>query len=107
MKYELILMEAFLEAKDRMKARHGDSFRKQLEKTLRFLAEDIRHPGLQVHGIRGWDGWKEAYINKKDRLLFRVEGTCVIVAWCGPHDELDRATFKSALLTAEKQFFDP
>lgn len=55
------------------------------------LADNPRHPGLQVHRIQGHPGVWEAYVDKANRVTFHYgsEGQIVLRNNCN-HDMLDR-----------------
>jgi len=60
---------------------------KQARKTLRFLADNPKHPSLQVHRIKGTSFW-EAYVNMDIRIIFeRISDTLILHA-IGHHDIL-------------------
>lgn len=60
---------------------------KQARKTLRFLADNPKHPSLQVHRIKGTSFW-EAYVNMDIRIVFeRISDTLILHA-IGHHDIL-------------------
>lgn len=78
------------------------SFRKKLSKkppqmqgavleSMARLVEDARHPGLNVHRVRGTDGIWEAYIDRSNRLTFEYDeaGDIVFRKHCS-HDILRR-----------------
>ncbi len=104
MTYNLVLTDTFKGYVSAMKRQRGETFAKQLKKALRLLAENLQHPGLQVHGLKRWPGYKEAYLNKKDRLIFTVRENEIILLWCGDHEDLDRDAFAPTLIEAERRF---
>jgi len=61
--------------------------RKQARKALRFLAENPKHPSLQVHKIRGTPFW-EAYVNKDIRIVYQAEKDILTLHAIGHHDIL-------------------
>jgi len=61
--------------------------RKRVQKTLRFMAEDLRHPGLRVKPIQGTTGIWEARAGPSTRATFEVEGTDLILRNVGQHDD--------------------
>ena len=61
--------------------------RKQAIKTLHFLANNPKHPSLQVHRIRGTPFW-EAYVNMDIRVVFERTSDTLILHAIGHHDIL-------------------
>jgi len=66
---------------------------KKFKKQLRFLAENPRHPSLQVHRIRGTEYW-EFYIDRAYRCVFRQEGNIYYLLAAGPHKIIDEFSRK-------------
>jgi len=63
---------------------------KQVQKALRRISEDLRHPGLGVKRIRGTKGIWEARGARGARALritFETEGESIILRNVGRHDE--------------------
>lgn len=55
----------------------------KLQKTIRFLLDNPRHPGLQTHKMEGRKGFYgddifEAYVDKKYRLTWEYRGSQLI-----------------------------
>ncbi len=50
-----------------------------LARTIARLVENPRHPGLNVHRVRGEDGVWEAYIDRSNRLTFQYDDSRDIV----------------------------
>jgi hypothetical protein len=80
-----------------------DTFRKRLRKkqpklqgaileTIKRLADNPQHPGLQVHRVRSTAGVWEAYVDNANRVTFHYddEGRIVMRNHCN-HDILDRS----------------
>ncbi|MFH1906992.1 MAG: DNA helicase [Chloroflexota bacterium] len=61
---------------------------KKLKKQIGFLAENLRHPSLQVHRIRGTIFW-EFYIDRLYRCVFRQQGSTLYLLAAGPHKVVD------------------
>lgn len=66
---------------------------KKFKKQLRFLAENPKHPSLQVHRIRGTDYW-EFYLDASYRGVFRQEGNTYYLLAAGPHKVVDEFSRK-------------
>jgi mRNA-degrading endonuclease YafQ of YafQ-DinJ toxin-antitoxin module len=60
---------------------------KQAAKALRFLAENPKHPSLEVHKMRGTPYW-EAYVNESIRIIYEHNGDTFILHAIGHHDIL-------------------
>ncbi len=59
----------------------------QVQKTLRRMSEDLRHPGLGVKRIRGTKGIWEARASRALRVTFETERGSIILRNVGRHDE--------------------
>ncbi len=64
--------------------------RRQAKRKLRLLAADLSHPSLRVKRVRSRKGVYEGSITMDYRLLFRIEGNCLILERIGRHDVLDK-----------------
>jgi len=62
---------------------------KQSRKTLRFLADNPKHPSLQIHRMKGTPFW-EAYVNMDIRIVFEQNGDRLILHAIGHHDILGK-----------------
>jgi mRNA-degrading endonuclease RelE of RelBE toxin-antitoxin system len=60
---------------------------KKFDKQLRFLAENPKHPSLQIHRIA--DHW-EFYVDIHYRCIFQREGETYILKHVGGHKLVDR-----------------
>lgn len=58
---------------------------KQSRKTLRFLANNPKHPSLQVYRIKG-TSFGEAYVNKDIRIIFEQNSDTLVLHAIGHHD---------------------
>jgi mRNA-degrading endonuclease RelE of RelBE toxin-antitoxin system len=67
-----------------------DALQRQVDKTITRLIEDPAHPGLNVHPIKDALFYWEAYVNRGDRLIYRPEGTHLIVVDVVRHDDIGR-----------------
>jgi mRNA interferase RelE/StbE len=61
---------------------------KKLKKQIGFLTENLRHPSLRIHRIRGTIYW-EFYIDKSYRCIFRLEGSTLYLLAAGLHKVID------------------
>jgi hypothetical protein len=59
----------------------------QVQKALRRMGEDLRHPGLGVKRARGTQGIWEARASRALRITFETEGEFIILRNVGRHDE--------------------
>lgn len=67
-----------------------DVLQKQVDRTIARLIENPAHPGLNVHPVKDALYYWEAYVNRGDRLIYRPEGTHLIVVDVVHHDDIDR-----------------
>jgi mRNA-degrading endonuclease RelE of RelBE toxin-antitoxin system len=61
--------------------------RERVQKALRMMAEDLRHPGLRVKRIQGTAGIWEARAGRSIRLTFEVTGGDLLLRNVGRHDK--------------------
>jgi len=59
----------------------------KVDKALRFLDVDFRHPGLRTHPVRTHPGVFEAYVDDKYRMTFERRGDIFIMRNVDNHDE--------------------
>ena len=67
--------------------------KKQMDKALRFLVADIRHPSLRIKKtqgelIKGIRDLFEGRINRDYRFLFIIEDSAYVLLHCGKHDNI-------------------
>lgn len=71
----------------RMYRQLGQGQQKAIQKALRLLAENIRHPSLRVKRVQGTKGIWEASATISLRITFQREKDLIILRNCGEHDE--------------------
>ncbi len=59
----------------------------KVDKALRLLDADFRHPGLRSHMVEGVEGIFEAYVDAKYRMTFERHGDVLFGRNVGNHDE--------------------
>lgn len=59
----------------------------QVQKAIRLMSSDLRHPGLHVKRIKGTKGIWEARASKSLRITFETEGDALILRNVGQHDQ--------------------
>ena len=59
---------------------------KPVQKALRLMDEDLRHPGLRIKRIRGTQGIWEARASRSLWLTFEVKGDNIVLRNVGSHD---------------------
>ena len=79
----LILTERFVRAYNALPS----PIQRKVDKTLRLLESDFRHPSLQTHPIQGTPGIYEARVDLKHRLTYQREGDDLIMRTIGGHEE--------------------
>lgn len=60
----------------------------RIEKALRLMAIDLRHPSLGVHQVRSWPGCWEARATDSVRIIFSRSGDDIVLLMVGEHDVL-------------------
>lgn len=62
----------------------------KVDKQLRWLTENMRHPSLQVKPVKGAKGIWEARVDLHYRMTFEVIGDTIYLRVVGNHDEVLR-----------------
>lgn len=65
--------------------------RRQVQKALRRMSEDLRHPGLGVKRIRGTKGMWEARASRALRITFEPAGESIILRNVGRQNDALRS----------------
>lgn len=60
---------------------------KKVDKALKLLESDFRHPSLQTHPVEAYPGIYEGRVDLKHRLTYQREGENLILRTVGGHDE--------------------
>lgn len=60
---------------------------RKVDKALRLLDADFRHPGLRSHPLEGVEGIFEAYVDAKYRMTFERHGDVLLMRNVDNHDE--------------------
>jgi len=63
------------------------AIQRKVDKALRLLDADFRHPGLHSHPVEGAPGIFEAYVDIKYRLTFERRSNTLIMRNVDNHDE--------------------
>ena len=77
----------FTERLARQYERLPETIRRKVDKALRLLDMDFRHPGLRSHPVEGAGGIFEAYVDAKYRMTFERHGNVFLVRNVDNHDE--------------------
>jgi mRNA-degrading endonuclease RelE of RelBE toxin-antitoxin system len=80
---ELLFTEQFEQAYHDLAAKDRQSVRK----SVAFLAENPRHPGLRVKRIQGTRNIWEARASRHIRMTFEINGDTIILRNVGAHDK--------------------
>ncbi len=78
------LSERFTRAYERL-PRH---IRAKVQKALRLLDADFRHPGLQARRVKGTADIFEARVDDHHRMTYQRQGDLLIMRNVGPHDDV-------------------
>jgi mRNA-degrading endonuclease RelE of RelBE toxin-antitoxin system len=79
----IVITERFAKAYAKLR-RH---IQKKVDKALRLLEADFRHPSLRARPIEGTKGIYEARVNRKHRMTYEREGDRLIMRTVGEHDK--------------------
>jgi len=63
------------------------TIQKKVDKSLRLLDADFRHPGLRSHPVEGVEGVFEAYVDVKYRMTFERYGNLLVMRNVDNHGE--------------------
>ena len=63
------------------------TIQKKVDKALRLLDADFRHPGLRSHPVEGVVGIFEAYVDAKYRMTFERHRNVLVMRNVDNHDE--------------------
>lgn len=63
------------------------SIQRKVDKALRLLEWDYRHPGLRSHPLEGAGGIFEASVDAKYRMTFQRRGDVLLMRNVDNHDE--------------------
>jgi mRNA-degrading endonuclease YafQ of YafQ-DinJ toxin-antitoxin module len=66
------------------------SVRKQIDKSISHLTSNPAHPGLESHPIKPDRYYWEAYVNKGVRLIYRPQGSHLVLVDVVTHDDIKR-----------------
>jgi mRNA-degrading endonuclease RelE of RelBE toxin-antitoxin system len=67
--------------------RLSENIQRKVDKALRMLGSNFRHPGLRSHPLEGAGDIFEAYVDAKYRLTFERRGNILIMRNVDNHDE--------------------
>jgi len=67
-----------------------DQVRKQTDRKLRYLAENVGHPSLRVKRVRKYEKVYEGSINMDYRFLFLITTEGYVLLRIGRHDILEK-----------------
>jgi mRNA-degrading endonuclease RelE of RelBE toxin-antitoxin system len=62
--------------------------RQRVDKALRLLLENPRHPSLQIKKMKGYEDRWEGRVTLHYRLIFTIEGDAYVLLRVGTHDLL-------------------
>ncbi len=63
------------------------TIQRKVDKALRLLDVDFRHPGLRSHPVEGTEAIFEAYVDAKYRMTFQRHGGVLLMRNVDNHDE--------------------
>jgi len=67
------------------------AIQRKVDKALRLLDTDFRHPGLRSHPVAGAPGIFAAYVDSKYRMTFERRGNTFIMRNVDNHDDCLRS----------------
>ena len=63
------------------------TIQRKVDKALRLIDADFRHPGLRSHPLEGIEGIFEAYVDAKYRMTFERRGNVLLLRNVDNHNE--------------------
>jgi mRNA-degrading endonuclease RelE of RelBE toxin-antitoxin system len=60
---------------------------KKVDKALRLLDEDFRHPSLRARRMEGAEGIYEARVDRRHRMTYHRDGDRLVMRNVGEHDK--------------------
>ncbi|MBI4304144.1 MAG: hypothetical protein HY665_07405 [Chloroflexi bacterium] len=64
-----------------------EAMKRKVDKAVRLLDADFRHPGLRSHPLEGIEGIFEAYVDDKYRMTFERHANVFLLRNVDNHDE--------------------
>ncbi|MBI5142568.1 MAG: hypothetical protein HZA20_10355 [Nitrospirae bacterium] len=65
-----------------------DAIKGKVDKQLEFLLDNLDHPSLNLHPVRGTSGIWEGYIDYHYRFTYEMDGDVYVLRKVGTHDVL-------------------
>lgn len=63
------------------------SLRRKVDKQIRFLLKDLRHPSIRAKKMQGLEDRWEGRVDRSYRLTFIIRNDIITLLTVGPHDE--------------------
>ncbi|MCL5103085.1 MAG: hypothetical protein M1133_03070 [Armatimonadetes bacterium] len=65
----------------------GEIVQHKVNKALRLMVTDPRHPSLHLKKMRGTSGLWEVRVDRGHRITLSIDGDCYVLRNVGKHDE--------------------
>ena len=59
----------------------------KVDKALRLLEEDFRHPGMRAGRVEGTEGIYEARVDRRHRMTYQRDGDRLVMRNVGEHEK--------------------
>ena len=79
----IVLTERFVTQYGKLPA----AIQRKVDKSLRLLGSDFRHPGLKTHPVQSAPGIYEASVNSHYRMTYERKGEDLVLRNVDNHDE--------------------
>lgn len=79
----IALTERFIRQYEQLSA----AIQRKVDKSIRLLETDFRHPGLKTHPVQSAPGIYEASVNSHYRMTYERKGESLVVRNVDNHDE--------------------
>lgn len=63
------------------------SIQRKVDKQIKLLLSDLRHPSIRVKKLEGFSDVWEGRVDRAYRFVFAIEADTIILLRVGPHDE--------------------
>ena len=63
------------------------SIQKKVDKQIKFLLNDLRHPSIQAKKLEGIQDIWEGRVDRSYRFIFTIQGETITFIAVGPHDK--------------------
>lgn len=63
------------------------SIQRKVDKQIKFLLQDLRHPSIRAKKLEGFQNVWEGRVDRSYRFVFTIQDETITFIGVGPHDE--------------------